>query len=146
MTPGSLFSGWPRRHPWLAVISLLLVSALGYVIYLFQPHGYHNLERLESLANGCTSPGASIADVGNCLRATEIQFNEYPKANEEDPLVFNSRVSITAHKGDIPVLAVTHSGANGPFPCGEVDLQIVLVFGSDEKLRDRSVERVYTCP
>jgi hypothetical protein len=137
---------WPRRHPWLAIAVLLLVSILGYLAYLFQPHGYRNLERLEGLANRCTSLGASIADVSSCFQTAGIEFTAYPRANEEAPLFFNGRVTITAHKGDIPMVAATRSGAHGPFPCGRVDLHIVLVFGADERLRDRFVERSYTCP
>ncbi|HTR24053.1 MAG TPA: hypothetical protein VMI10_08710 [Terriglobales bacterium] len=42
--------------------------------------------------------------------------------------------------------AMTRSGANGPFPCGRVDAQIVLIFGPDQKLRDRVIKRERVCP
>jgi hypothetical protein len=144
----SMSSGlsWVRRHPWLVSALLLLISVSGYAVYRFQPHGYRNLERLESLANRCTSPGSSIADVNDCFRRAGIEFSVLPKAEEEDPVYYDGRVRITAHKGDIPMTALTHSGATGPFPCGRADVQIVLVFGPDERLRDRSVKRVNTCP
>ena len=43
------------------------------------------------------------------------------------------------------MLAATHSGATGGFPCGRSDVQIVVVFRPDKKLRDRLVKRVLTC-
>lgn len=135
-----------RRHPWLTAAVLLLTSVSGYAVYLFQPRGYGNLERLEGLANGCTSAGASITDVGDCFRRTGIEFSMLPEAAKEYPLYFDGRTSIIAHRGDIPMTALTRSGATGPFPCGRVEMQIVLVFGPDEKLRDRSVKRTSTCP
>jgi hypothetical protein len=135
-----------RRYPWLVGGLLLFMSASGYVVYLFQAHGHRNLERLESLANRCTSLGASITDVGDCFRRAGIEFSALPKAEEEYTLYFDGRVRITAHKGEIPMTASTRSGAIGPFPCGRADVQIVLLFGPDERLRDRSVKRVYTCP
>jgi hypothetical protein len=138
---------WPRRHPSLTAALFLFTSVLGYAIYLFQPHGYGNLERLEKVANRCTSPGASTVDVSTCFQSAGIAFTVLPKANQEDHLFSDGRVNLTAHKGDTPMVASTHSGANGPFPCsGRVDLQIVLVFGPDERLRDRLVKRFYTCP
>ena len=145
----TLMSGglsWVRRHPWLVGALLLLISVSGYALYLFQPHGYRNLERLESLANRCTSMGSSIAQVSDCFRRAGIEFSALPKAEEEYRVYFDGRGRITAHKGDIPMTAMTRSGATGPFPCGRADVQIVLVFGPDEKLRDRSVKRAYTCP
>jgi hypothetical protein len=141
-----VFLSWSRRHPWLVGGLILIASILGYAIHLFQPHGYRNLERLESLANRCTLLGASLADVSECFRRADIEFSSLPKAAVEDILYFDGRVRITAHKGDIPMIAMTRSGATGPFPCGRVDVQIVLVFGSDERLRDRSLKRTYTCP
>ena len=125
---------------------LLFISVSGYAVYLFQPHGYRNLERLESTANRCTLTSSSIADVSDCFRQEGIQFSALPKAQEETLIYSDGRVRITAHKGDTPMTAMTRSGATGPFPCGRVDVQIVLVFGQDEMLRDRSVKRVYICP
>ncbi len=75
-----------------------------------------------------------------------IEFSVLPKAEEEYPVYYDGRVRITAHKEDIPMTALTRSGATGPFPCGRADVQIVLVFGPDERLRDRSAKRVNTCP
>jgi hypothetical protein len=137
---------WLGRHPWLTGGLLLLMSISGYAVYLFQPHGYRNLERLESLANRCTSAGTTITDVGDCFRRAGIEFSTLPKAVEENPLFFDGQARITAHKGDTPMVASTRSGATGPFPCGRADVHIVVVFGPDERLRDRSVKRIYTCP
>jgi len=135
-----------RRHPWLAGGLLPLMSVSGYAVYLFQPHGYRNLERLESLANRCSSAGRSITDVSDCFRRAGIESSVLSRAEQEYPLYFDGRVRITAHKGDSWMTALTHSGATGPFPCGRADVQIVLVFGPDEKLRDRLVKRSYSCP
>jgi hypothetical protein len=137
---------WVRRHPWLVSTLFLLISVAGYAVYRLQPHGYRNLERLESLANRCTSTGSSIADVGDCFRRAGIEFSALPKAEEEYTVYYDGRVRMTAYKGDIPMTALTRSGATGPFPCGRADVQIVLVFGPDERLRDRTVKRVNTCP
>ena len=110
-----------KRHPWLKGGLLVLMLVLGGAVYLSQPHGYRNLERLENLANRCTSPSASMADVGDCLRRSGIEFSALPKAEEDEPVYFDGRVRITAHKGDTPMTASTHSGATGPFPCGRAD-------------------------
>ena len=143
----SLCSSWLRRHPGLAVFFLVLILALGYTVYLFQPHGYRNLQRLENLANGCTSPGKNVADVRACFQATaiapKIEFAPYPIESDEEPPLISG---LLAHKGDTVMATTTQSGASGPFPCGRVDLQIVLVFGPNERLRDRLVKRFYTCP
>ena len=71
------------------------MSVSGYAIYLFQPYGYLNLERLEGLANSCTSAGSSITDVGDCFRRAGIEFSALPKAEEEIPLYFDGRVRLS---------------------------------------------------
>jgi hypothetical protein len=121
--------------------------AMGYTVYLFQPHGYRNLQRLENLANGCTSPGKNIVEVRACFQATaiapKIDFEPYLIESDEAPPLISG---LLAHKGDTVMATTTQSGAIAPFPCGRVDLKIVLVFGSDERLRERLVKRFYTCP
>ena len=100
---------------------------------------------MEKLANICTSPGVSVGEVETCFRSAGIEFTRLPKALDETPLYFDGKTQITAHKGDLPMVASTHSGATGGFPCGRTDVQIVLVFGLNERLRDRSVKIVATC-
>lgn len=137
---------WPRKHPRPTIAALLLVGVVAYVVYRLQPHGYRNLERLEKLANSYTVTGGSVVDVSSCFQAGGIEFTTYPRAIQETPFFFNGQRRIVAHRGEIFIVASTRSGASGPFPCGRADLHIVLVFAIDEKLRDRLVERSYTCP
>jgi hypothetical protein len=145
-TSMSAFLSWLRRHPILAILLLLLSAVLGYVGYLFQPHGYRNLERLETLANRCTPPSASVAYVQECFREGGLQLTTESVANDEENPIVSGRQNLYAHKGDTVLAGTTNSGANGPIPCGRADLQIVLVFGPDQKLRDHMVKRFYTCP
>lgn len=142
----SVLLNWPRRHSLLTSFLLLLAVALGYLVYLFQPHGYRNLERLEYLASRCSQSDASLGNAQACFREAGIAVQtEAVGSNEENPII-SGRQNIYVHKGDTIVTGTTNSGAHGPIPCGRVDLQIVLVFGSDQRLRDRMVKRVYTCP
>jgi hypothetical protein len=142
----SFFLSWVRRHPGLAIFLLLLMAVLGYVFYLFQPHGYRNLERLENLANRCTPPNASVVQVRECFREAGVQLQTDAIENDEENPIVSGPQNIYVHKGDTMMSGTTNSGANGPIPCGRADSRIVVVFGPDQKLRDRMVKRFYTCP
>lgn len=75
-----------------------------------------------------------------------MELRTEPVKRDEESFFVSGRHNISVHKGDTVMATTTQSGAHGPFPCGRADLQIVLVFGSDEKLRDRLIERFYKCP
>jgi hypothetical protein len=106
----TLCLSWLIRHPRLAIFLLLLMAALGYVVYLFQPHGYRNLERLEAMANRCTPPGGSVIYVRECFREAGMQLMIEAIGSGEEGRLFSGRQNIYAHKGDTVLAGTTNSG------------------------------------
>jgi hypothetical protein len=72
-----------------------------------------------------------------------MDFHEETEASETVVLK-REDTSITAEPGDRVMWARLETDAS-QFPCG-YDIEVVLVFGPDEKIKDQYVHRSRVCP
>ena len=85
-----------------------------------------------------------LQDARSVLKSKGIQF--YESIQDSEDVVFNNGIDrkIMAAAGD-RVLSSRFQTSASTFPCG-YDMQVILVFGHDEKLKERYVHRFPICP
>ena len=107
-------------------ILAILCSGAGYFAYLCLPHGYRQLEQLESRLQQLTPQGARIADVRAGLSSEGIEYWEQVQESAAPLLSDGSGVRISANPGE-HVISSRHPTEAWQFPCSE-QLNIILVF------------------
>jgi len=87
--------------------------------------------------------GMGLEESRAALRAKGIQFQEEP---EKSPAILLSREdkNITATAGDRVISARFETEAS-QYPCG-YDMEVVLLFGPDERMKDQYIHRLRLCP
>jgi hypothetical protein len=118
--------------------------AAGYFIYLCFPHGYRQVEHLESRLEQLTTHGARIEDIRVGLSHEGIDYREWVQESTASLLSDGSGVKISANPGEY-VISSRHPTEAWQFPCGE-QLNIILVFDGRHKLIRRYIGRFHMCP
>jgi hypothetical protein len=118
--------------------------AAGYFVYLCSPHGYRQLEQLESRLEQLTQQGARIEVVRAGLSHEGIEFREWVQESAAPLQSDGSGVKIVANPGEY-VISSRHPTEAWHFPCGE-QLNIILVFDGRYRLIRRYIGRFHMCP
>ena len=107
------------------------------------PRGMSELTKQESELQAALPLGAKLSQCRAVLQSKGIQFRE---ETESSAGVILERVdrTLTADADD-RVLSARFQTAAGAFPCG-YDMEIVLLFGRDDKLRQQYIHRLRLCP
>jgi len=125
---------------------MLVLASLpaGYFVYLCSPHGYRELEHLESRLKQLTPQGARFEDVRVGLSHEGIEYREWMQESATPLLSDGSGVRIAANRGE-HVISSRHPTDAWQFPCGE-QLNIILVFDGQNRLIRRYIGRFHLCP
>lgn len=107
------------------------------------PRGMLQLADEENTLRVGLPPGSTLAAGRAFLSARTVNPFEY-EVHAEEPILQNAHATIVAKPGDRVVSAQIDTEAE-QFPCG-YKIQVVLVFGADQRLRDRYIERMPICP
>jgi hypothetical protein len=125
--------------PAVVLIGLICVPSLNPL----WPRGVAELTgKVESLQNAF-HVGMELENARVVLRSKEIRFQEVTETSSMQVLEEPGR-SMTAAAGDRVLSARLETDA-GEFPCG-YDIEVVLLFGPDERLKDQYVHRLRLCP
>lgn len=108
------------------------------------PRGMTELTTQEKELQQALPLGMGLDGVRAVLRSKGIQFREETEASQSVVLDDGKGGGITAASGDRVVSARLQTEAN-QFPCG-YDIQIVLLFGQDERMKQQHVQRLRLCP
>jgi hypothetical protein len=107
------------------------------------PRGMTELTTQEKELQQALPLGMGLDGVRAVLQSKGIQFREETEASQSVVLDDGKGGSITAASGDRVVSARLQTEAN-QFPCG-YDIQIVLLFGQDERMKQQYVQRLPLC-
>ena len=125
--------------PAVVLIGLICVPSLNPL----WPRGTAELTgKVESVQNAF-HVGMELENARAVLRSREIRFQEVAETSAMQILQEPGR-SMTAAAGDRVLSARLETDA-GEFPCG-YDIEVVLLFGPDERLKDQYVHRLRLCP
>jgi hypothetical protein len=124
-----MHNSWFRLHPWRTGLLVLACLAAGYFAYVCLPHGYLQLEQLESRLEQLTPQGARIDQVRAGLLHEGIKYREWMQESAAPLLSDGSAVRISANPGEQ----------------GE-QLNIILVFDGQNRLIRRYIGRFHMCP
>lgn len=108
------------------------------------PRGMTELTTQEEQLRQALPLGMKLDGVRAVLHSKGIQFREETEASQSVVFDDGKGGSITAAPGDQVVSARLQTEAN-QFPCG-YDIQIVLLFGQDERMKQQYVQRLRVCP
>lgn len=108
------------------------------------PRGMMELENQEKELQTAVPVGVGLDEVRVVLRSKRIQFYESTEERQEVVLDNGKGESVTAAPGDRVISARFQTPAS-QFPCG-YDMQIVLLFGRDDKLKQQYIHRFRICP
>ncbi len=107
------------------------------------PVGMAELSKQESGLQHALPLNVSLQDARSVLKAKGIQF--YESIEHSESVVFQGPDGkITAAAGD-HVLSSRFQTSASRFPCG-YDMEVILLFGQDEGLKDRYIHRFPICP
>jgi hypothetical protein len=107
------------------------------------PTGMTQLATREAQLHEILPVGMDLEEARRVLRLQGIPFAE--QVEESDTVVLTRpEASIGATSGDSVVVGQIQTNA-GQFPCG-YRIDVVLVFGKQEKLKERYIHRVPICP
>ena len=107
------------------------------------PRGMADLSRQELGLQQALPLNIGLQDARAVLKAKGIQF--YESIEKSESVVFQGPDGkITATAGD-RVLSSQFQTSASRFPCG-YDMWVILLFGHDERLKDRYVHRFPICP
>lgn len=107
------------------------------------PRGMKELTRQEKVLQDALPMGMGLEGARAVLRSKGIQFQEETETSQAVLLKRQDR-SITGAVGDRVISARLETDAS-QFPCG-YDIEIVLLFGPDQRLKDQYVHRLRLCP
>jgi hypothetical protein len=125
--------------PVAILIGLVCIPALNPL----WPRGMLELTRQEKLLQDALPLGMGMDGARAVLRSKGIQFQEQTETSLA-VLLNRQDKSITAAAGDRVISARLETEAS-QFPCG-YDIEVVLLFGPDERLKDQYVHRLRLCP
>jgi hypothetical protein len=123
---------------------VILCLGIGYFVYRCLPHGYRQLEHLESRLEHLTLQGTRIEDVRAGLSHEDIEYREWVQESTAPLLSDGSGVKIAANPGEV-VLSSRHPTEAWQFPCSE-QLNIILVFDVQNRLTRQYIGRFHMCP
>lgn len=107
------------------------------------PRGMTELTKQEKALQDALPVGIGVDGARSVLNSKGIQFQEATETSKA--LVVNRPDgSITAAAGDRVISARLETEAS-QFPCG-YDIEVVLLFGPDERMKDQYVHRLRLCP
>ena len=135
---------WRRAIPWLAIpVGVLVCLACIPTLDPLWPIGMTQLARREAQLQEDLPLGMDLGQVREVLRSQKIQFTE--RVEESNSVVLMRPDStITASAGDRTVFGEIQTEA-ASFPCG-YRIDFVLLFGGEEKLKQRYIRRFRVCP
>lgn len=107
------------------------------------PHKMKELARQERELQGNFPLGTTLDQGRAVLRSKEIEFREETEVSESVVLE-RADQKVLAAAGDRIVSARLPTDAS-VFPCG-YDMEILLVFGGDDKLKQQYIHRMRLCP
>jgi hypothetical protein len=125
--------------PVVILIGLVCIPALNPL----WPRGMGTLTTQEKVLQGLLPIGLGIDEARAILRSKGIQFQEETETSKA-VVVNRQDKSITATAGDRVISARLETEAS-QFPCG-YDIEVVLLFGPDERMKDQYVHRLRLCP
>lgn len=125
--------------PVAILIGLVCIPALNPL----WPRGMSELTKQERTLQDALPVGMGMDGARAVLRSEGIQFQEETETSQA-AVINRSGKSITAAAGDRVISARLETEA-GQFPCG-YDIEVVLLFGPDERMKDRYVHRLRLCP
>jgi hypothetical protein len=133
----------------IAVPVLTFLACIPRLDPLF-PQGMTALRRKESAFAGRVHDGATLAQVSEILRSASVDFKEEV---EESAVVLLSREEVSIHAAAGDRVLFTHFSPSDvktnadayQFPC-RYDLQLIFVFGQDDKVRQRYTGHSRLCP
>jgi hypothetical protein len=125
--------------PFVAVSTLACFPALNPML----PVGMADLAKQERELQQALNPSVNLQDARSVLNNRHVEFGD--QLQESDALVFQGPDKrISARTGDRVIVSRWRTSA-WSFPCG-YDMEIILLFGPDEKLKDRYIRRFPVCP
>ncbi len=126
--------------PVVAVLILVCFPVLNPML----PVGMAELGRQERELQQALNPSVNVQEARSVLEKRGIDFGEH--LQESDGLVFQDGLDkpITGSTGDLVLVSRWRTSATS-FPCG-YDMEVVLLFGPDEKMKDRYIRRFPMCP
>jgi len=107
------------------------------------PRGMSQLADEENALRVGLPPGSTLETARAFLHARAVNCFEN-EVHAEESILQNAHATIVAKSGDRVLSALIDTEAQ-QFPCG-YKIQIALVFGADERLRERYIERTPICP
>jgi hypothetical protein len=107
------------------------------------PHGMVELTRQEKALQDALPVGMGMDGARAVLHSKGIRFQEQTETSPSS-VINRPDKSITAGTGDRVISARLETEAS-QFPCG-YDIEVVLLFGPDDRLRDQYVHRLRLCP
>jgi len=125
--------------PVVILVGLVCIPALNPL----WPRGMNELIRQETTLQDALPMGMGMGGARAVLRSKGIQFQEQTETSKA-VVVDRRDGSITAAVGDHVISARLETQAS-QFPCG-YDIEVVLLFGPDERLKDEYVHRLFLCP
>jgi hypothetical protein len=125
--------------PVVILIGLVCVPALNPL----WPRGMKELTKQETTLQDALPMGMGVDGARAVLRSKGIQFQEQTETSKAVVVDRQDR-NITAAADDRVISARLGTEAS-QFPCG-YDIEVVLLFGPDEKMKDQYVHRLRLCP
>ncbi len=126
--------------PALILLGLACIPALNPL----WPRGMMELAKREKELQDLLPLGVGLEQARSVLRSKGIEFHE--KTERAATVVLDNRhgVIVTAAPGDRTISSRLETEAS-QFPCG-YDMQIILLFGQDQKLKQQYIHRWRLCP
>lgn len=125
--------------PALALVSLACVPAFNPL----WPRGMMELAKQERELQDALPLGAGLDQARTVLQAKGIRFQEWVETGQTVALDDGNGKRITAVAGDKVVYARMETGAS-QFPC-DYEIQMVLLFGQDDRLKQQHIQRLRLC-
>ena len=125
--------------PAVAFIGLIFVPSLNPL----WPRGMAELQGKEESLQSAFHIGMGLENARAVLESKQIQFQDVTEPSAMEILQEPGR-SMTATAGDRVISARLETDAT-EFPCG-YDIEVVLLFGRDERLKDQYIRRLRLCP
>jgi hypothetical protein len=135
---------WLKRHPiWTALIILSLAAA-GFN-YFSSRRNSSRLSYAEKAADDCTPVGSELAQVKTCLLQAGFDINQMPPADRTLTLYVGRETQIVAQAGDIPFYARSHWELSGWFPCKSWNVEAILTFSPQGRVKQRLGDQFGKC-
>jgi hypothetical protein len=107
------------------------------------PRGLVEVAKDETELQAAFPVGTTLNEARSALRSRGIPYQE-TKEQSKTVVLERDRTSITASEGDVVIAARLQTAAS-QFPCG-YEIEVVLLFGQDDKLSQQYIHRLRICP